>query len=80
MARHYGVHSVDPQPHSIAQVVALLRDDAPIACPTDASNAFGCQMGNPTGVEPTANHAAWTSGTSSRSSVRTSPSSVSWST
>jgi len=37
MARYFDVHPVDPQPHSIAQVAALLRDDALIAYPTDAS-------------------------------------------
>ncbi|MEP7194000.1 MAG: L-threonylcarbamoyladenylate synthase, partial [Actinomycetota bacterium] len=35
----------------IAQVVALLRDDALIAYPTDASYALGCQLGNPAGAE-----------------------------
>ena len=51
MARYFDVHPVDPQPHSIAQIVALLRDDALIAYPTDASYALGCQMGNPEGAE-----------------------------
>jgi tRNA threonylcarbamoyl adenosine modification protein (Sua5/YciO/YrdC/YwlC family) len=51
MARYFDVHPVDPQPHSITQVVALLRDDALIAYPTDASYALGCQMGNLTGAE-----------------------------
>jgi tRNA threonylcarbamoyl adenosine modification protein (Sua5/YciO/YrdC/YwlC family) len=51
MARYFDVHPVDPQPHSIAQVVALLREDALIAYPTDSCYALGCQMGNPTGAE-----------------------------
>jgi len=51
MARYFDVHPVDPQPHSIAQVVALLREDALIAYPTDCCYALGCQMGNPTGAE-----------------------------
>ncbi|HEX7535421.1 MAG TPA: L-threonylcarbamoyladenylate synthase [Dermatophilaceae bacterium] len=51
MARYFDVHPVDPQPHSIAQVVALLREDALIAYPTDSCYALGCQMGNPTGGE-----------------------------
>jgi tRNA threonylcarbamoyl adenosine modification protein (Sua5/YciO/YrdC/YwlC family) len=51
MARYFDVHPVDPQPHSIAQVVALLREDALIAYPTDSCYALGCQMGNPSGAE-----------------------------
>ena len=51
MARYFDVHPLDPQPHSIAQVVAMLRDDALIAYPTDASYALGCQIGNPAGAE-----------------------------
>ena len=46
MARYFDVHPQDPQPHSIAQVVALLRDDALIAYPTDSCYALGCQLGN----------------------------------
>ena len=51
MARYFDVHPLDPQPHRIAQVVALLRDDALIAYPTDACYALGCQMGNQIGAE-----------------------------
>lgn len=51
MARYFDVHPLDPQPRSISQVVAMLRDDALIAYPTDASYALGCQIGNPTGPE-----------------------------
>ena len=51
MARYFDVHPLDPQPRSIAQVVALLRDDALIAYPTDACYALGCQMGNQIGAE-----------------------------
>lgn len=46
MAKYFDVHPQDPQPHSIAQVVALLRDDALIAYPTDSCYALGCQLGN----------------------------------
>ena len=49
MARYFDVHPVDPQPRSIAQVVALLRDDALIAYPTDSCYALGFQLGSPTG-------------------------------
>jgi tRNA threonylcarbamoyl adenosine modification protein (Sua5/YciO/YrdC/YwlC family) len=51
MARYFDVHPRDPQPHSIAQVVALLRDDALIAYLTDSCYALGCQLGNSTAGE-----------------------------
>jgi tRNA threonylcarbamoyl adenosine modification protein (Sua5/YciO/YrdC/YwlC family) len=51
MARYFDVYPRDPQPHSIAQVVALLRDDALIAYPTDSCYALGCRLDNPTGGE-----------------------------
>ncbi|MBE3074796.1 MAG: threonylcarbamoyl-AMP synthase [Actinobacteria bacterium] len=51
MARYFDVHPQDPQPHSIAQVVTLLRHDALIAYPTDSCYALGCQLGNLTGGE-----------------------------
>ena len=46
MARYFDVHPQDPQPRSIAQVVAMLLDDALIAYPTDSGYALGCQLGN----------------------------------
>jgi tRNA threonylcarbamoyl adenosine modification protein (Sua5/YciO/YrdC/YwlC family) len=51
MARYFDVHPQDPQPHSIAQVVGLLRDNALIAYPTDSCYALGFQLDNPTGGE-----------------------------
>jgi tRNA threonylcarbamoyl adenosine modification protein (Sua5/YciO/YrdC/YwlC family) len=51
MARYFDVHPHDPQPHSIAQVVALLRGDALIAYPTDSCYALGVQLGNLAGGE-----------------------------
>ena len=51
MARYFDVHPSDPQPRTIAQVVALLRDDALIAYPTDSCYALGCQLGSLTGAE-----------------------------
>jgi tRNA threonylcarbamoyl adenosine modification protein (Sua5/YciO/YrdC/YwlC family) len=51
MARYFDVHPQDPQPHSIAQVATLLRDDALIAYPTDSCYALGCQLDNPAGGE-----------------------------
>ncbi len=52
MARYVDVHPKDPQPRSIAQVAAMLRDDdALIAYPTDSLYALGCRLGSPTGAE-----------------------------
>jgi tRNA threonylcarbamoyl adenosine modification protein (Sua5/YciO/YrdC/YwlC family) len=51
MARYYDVHPQDPQPRSIAQVVALLRDDALVAYPTDSGYALGCRLESRTGPE-----------------------------
>ena len=46
MARYLDVHPTNPQPRSIAQIVAMLRDDALVAYPTDSGYALGCQLGN----------------------------------
>jgi tRNA threonylcarbamoyl adenosine modification protein (Sua5/YciO/YrdC/YwlC family) len=51
MARYFAVHPQDPQPHSVAQVATLLREDALIAYPTDSCYALGALIGNPTGAE-----------------------------
>jgi len=51
MAKFFDVHPHDPQPRSIAQIVALLRDDALIAYPTDSGYALGCLMDSPTGTD-----------------------------
>lgn len=51
MARYLDVHPTDPQPRSIAQVVAMLRDDAVIAYPTDSMYALGTRMDNHEGAE-----------------------------
>jgi tRNA threonylcarbamoyl adenosine modification protein (Sua5/YciO/YrdC/YwlC family) len=51
MARYFDVHPDNPQPRSIAQVVAMLRDDAVIAYPTDSSYALGCRLDNPQGAD-----------------------------
>ena len=51
MARYYDVHPQDPQPRSISQVVALLRDDALVAYPTDSCYALGCRMDSRTGPD-----------------------------
>jgi tRNA threonylcarbamoyl adenosine modification protein (Sua5/YciO/YrdC/YwlC family) len=51
MAKYFDVHPDNPQPRSIAQVVALLRSDGLIAYPTDSCYALGCQLGNQEGIE-----------------------------
>jgi tRNA threonylcarbamoyl adenosine modification protein (Sua5/YciO/YrdC/YwlC family) len=51
MARYFDVHPQDPQPRSITQVVALLREDALIAYPTDLCYALGSRMDSATGAE-----------------------------
>src|SRR5665811_1345525 len=51
MARYFDVHPLHPQPHRIAQIAALLRDDALIAYPTDSCYALGCRMDNAVGGE-----------------------------
>ena len=51
MARYFDVHPQEPQPHRIAQVAALLRDDAIVAYPTDSCYALGCRLDNLTGGE-----------------------------
>jgi tRNA threonylcarbamoyl adenosine modification protein (Sua5/YciO/YrdC/YwlC family) len=51
MATYFDVHPVNPQPRSIAQVVALLRDGGVIAYPTDSSYALGCKIDNLDGLE-----------------------------
>ncbi|MBL0888640.1 L-threonylcarbamoyladenylate synthase [Myceligenerans indicum] len=46
MARYLEVHPVDPQPRSIAQAVAALRDGGLVAYPTDSGYALGACLGN----------------------------------
>jgi tRNA threonylcarbamoyl adenosine modification protein (Sua5/YciO/YrdC/YwlC family) len=51
MARFLDVHPVDPQPRAIAQLAAMLRDDAVIAYPTDSCYALCARLGNAAGAE-----------------------------
>jgi tRNA threonylcarbamoyl adenosine modification protein (Sua5/YciO/YrdC/YwlC family) len=51
VARYFDVHPLDPQPRSIGQVVAMLRDDALVAYPTDSCYALGSRLDNPEGAE-----------------------------
>ena len=41
MARYFDVHPRDPQPRLVAQIVAMLQEDALIAYPTDSCYALG---------------------------------------
>ena len=50
MARYVDVHPKDPQPRAIAQAVAMLRDDALIAYPTDSCYALGFTLDSATGA------------------------------
>ena len=51
MARYVDVHPHDPQPRSVAQVAAMVRDDALIAYPTDSGYALGCRLDSRTGPD-----------------------------
>ena len=51
MAKYFDVHPADPQPRLIAQVVDLIRDGRLIVYPTDSCFAFGCRLGNRSGLE-----------------------------
>src|SRR5919107_5886326 len=51
MARYFDVHPDNPQPRSIAQVVALLRRDGLVAYPTDSCYALGSRLDNAEGAE-----------------------------
>ena len=49
VARYFDVHPRDPQPRLVAQVVAMLSDDALIAYPTDSCYALGFELDSRTG-------------------------------
>ncbi|MDT0166452.1 L-threonylcarbamoyladenylate synthase [Actinotalea sp. AC32] len=51
MARYLDVHPANPQPRTIGQVVAMLRDDALVAYPTDSGYAFGAAMDSHTAAD-----------------------------
>ena len=84
VARYFDVHPDDPQPRSIAQVVAMLRDDALIAYPTDSCYALGSRLDSTDRRRPDpAAAVSWTTSTTSPSSAptsRSSASSCSWTT
>lgn len=51
MARYLEVHPHDPQPRVLAQVAALLRDDALVVYPTDSCYAFGARLDSHTAAD-----------------------------
>jgi tRNA threonylcarbamoyl adenosine modification protein (Sua5/YciO/YrdC/YwlC family) len=51
VAKYFPVHPDNPQPRSIRQVADLIRDGGLVAYPTDSCFAFGCQLGNRTGLD-----------------------------
>ncbi|TQS47057.1 L-threonylcarbamoyladenylate synthase [Cryptosporangium phraense] len=51
MARFIDIHPVNPQARAVSQVVAMIRDGALIAYPTDSCYALGCQIGNREGLD-----------------------------
>jgi tRNA threonylcarbamoyl adenosine modification protein (Sua5/YciO/YrdC/YwlC family) len=51
MARYFDVHPQNPQPRTIGQVVALLRQEALIAYPTDSCYALGFELDNLSGAD-----------------------------
>ncbi len=46
MARLVELHSADPQPRRIAEIVATIRSGGLLAYPTDSSYALGCHIGD----------------------------------
>lgn len=51
MARYFDVHPLNPQPRVISQVVAMLRNEALIAYPTDSCYALGFELDSRTGAD-----------------------------
>jgi tRNA A37 threonylcarbamoyladenosine synthetase subunit TsaC/SUA5/YrdC len=83
MARYFDVHPDNPQPRAIGQAVAMLRDDALIAYPTDSCYALGFQLDSATGADRIRRIRGSTTGTTSPSCAptsRSSGSSCSWTT
>ncbi len=51
MAKYLDVHPKDPQPRLVQQVVAMLRNDALVAYPTDSCYALGAALGSDSAAE-----------------------------
>ncbi len=51
MATYFSIHPDNPQPRLIRQVVEVIRGGGLIVYPTDSGYAFGCQMGNRSGLD-----------------------------
>jgi tRNA threonylcarbamoyl adenosine modification protein (Sua5/YciO/YrdC/YwlC family) len=46
VAKYIEVHSDNPQPRRVAEIVETIREGGLIAYPTDSSYAFGCHIGD----------------------------------
>ncbi|WP_028708413.1 L-threonylcarbamoyladenylate synthase [Propionicicella superfundia] len=51
MARYFDVHPLNPQPHSLDQMVDIVTAGGLVVYPTDSCYAFGCRLGNKRGLE-----------------------------
>lgn len=51
MARYFDVHPRNPQQRSLDRLVDIIRGDGLIVYPTDSCYAFGCQLGNRSGLQ-----------------------------
>jgi tRNA threonylcarbamoyl adenosine modification protein (Sua5/YciO/YrdC/YwlC family) len=51
VAKYFDVHPADPQARLVAQVVDLIRHGRLIVYPTDSCFAFGCRLGNRSGLD-----------------------------
>jgi tRNA threonylcarbamoyl adenosine modification protein (Sua5/YciO/YrdC/YwlC family) len=51
VATYFDVHPTDPQPRLITRIVDLIRDGGLIVYPTDSCFAFGCRLGNRSGLD-----------------------------
>jgi tRNA threonylcarbamoyl adenosine modification protein (Sua5/YciO/YrdC/YwlC family) len=45
------IHPADPQPRSVAAIVAIIRSGGLVAYPTDSSYAFGCHIGDKQAID-----------------------------
>lgn len=51
MSQYFYIHPDNPQPRLVKQAVAMIRDGAVIAYPTDSAYALGCHIGDKAAME-----------------------------
>lgn len=51
MSQYFYIHPDNPQPRLVKQAVALVREGAVIAYPTDSAYALGCHLGDKAALE-----------------------------